>query len=124
MGHRFCQGVRNYGSNEENIRAPDCGEGIERFSGTTMSVGGCEGVLIVGLNDVMGFCNGWAQAMCEGNFGIGQMAQDVANRPFFGGRFRLQFFVWLGTDQLPQAFRRRSDYSERIFLLQIARIRI
>src|ERR1700693_1693385 len=118
MGYRFCHGVGNDGSNEEDIPAPDCGAGVERFSGTAMSVGGCEGVLIVGLNDVMRFCNGLAQAICEGNFGVGQMAQNVANGPFWGRRVDLQLLITFGLDEVFAPLRCGSNYRERAFLVQ------
>ena|ERR1700730_6159468 len=79
MGYRFCQGVGNHGVNEENVPAPDGRKYVECFARTAMSVDGCEGILIVGLNDVMRLGNGLTEAIGEGNFGVGQMAQDVAN---------------------------------------------
>ena len=73
------------GFDEEQVPAPDGGEGDDGVRRGDGGVGGGPLVLVEGLDDVMIFGEGLAEAKGEDGFAVGEVTEDVARGPFAWG---------------------------------------
>ena len=75
---------RERGFDEYQIPAADGGEGDDGVRGGDGGIGCGPLVLVEGLDDVVVFCEGLAEAEGEDGFAVGEVAEDVAGRPLAG----------------------------------------
>ena len=129
-GHRFddggeCHGAafgvadllghhgRRLGLDEFDVGRADGGEHGKGSSDIGFGIGGGPGVLIERLDHVMGFGSGLPEAHGEGDFGIGEMGEDLAWAPLAFGARAIDGGLVLG-DGIVQLLRGSGDDGEGI----------
>ena len=86
MGDGLTGGVGWCVLKEREVPGAQSGEGGERLLRGDVGVGRGPAVLVEGLQDVVVFGEGLAQAKGEGDFAVGEMTEDLCRRPFAGSR--------------------------------------
>jgi len=109
MGDRLAGRIGRDVANEGQIPGAQNGEGGEGLLSRDVGVGSGPAVLIEGLEDVMIFSEGLAEAKGEGDFAVGEMAEDLSSGPFAGRRSAIDA---LRANGMYEGFERRGSCGE------------
>lgn len=110
MGERFREHLGGCGADQREIPIADGGEDGEGRASFERRIIFRPLVLVEGLDDVMVFREGLAQAKPKDHFAIGEVAEDLAGGPFSWGEGLFRAFGAQFIEEAVEAPSRSCDY--------------